>query len=539
MPSYNEALAYYLRNAPPSRYPEYSGPWNDEFNDWMGTIMAENGYQTMEEVPMSLVDEYTIRGGGSEEQPIEQALGNRLINDYLIPDMDQDAARQQEAQEILSRYQPALDSSRQTITDMLTVGPDGWSNIGGQELAMSNTATQEQLGFLQEQIAALSGSLDVDLQERTAALQAQLATLQQGLDTFTEAERAALAQQLEANFNSLETEVSTRRDALATELASMGQAIDAQDASRQAALQTEVDKLSAALEPMKALRIQGAEALAASINLGAQSERDRIMAETARQGYVGGSTATDAALMRASIDGRQDAARGLIAAQEANAGDDLSLAQYGARGFRDIADSTTGLRFDSSMYGAGETRGLTDYGATQRRGISDFGAAGERAIAGTDAAGRLDFTRFGAGETRALSDYGSGARRQVRDMGATETRGVKDAGSQRKFTLFSNDIARRLSALSAPVQAVNAEFGLKNAAAEYGQSGLRRAFDNLSFFDLGGGMAPTNATYQQGANTTTGDAFSDIGGALVGAAGKMANASNWWKKPPAGDDTGL
>jgi hypothetical protein len=541
MASFDELVAYYQRNAPPSRYEPFSGPWNDEYNQWLGTIMAENGYERYEDVPMALLDEYEIRGG-DVDMPFEQALGNRVINDYVIPDLDADAGRQAEARQILSNYGQALDSSRQTLNDAVTVGPDGWTNLGSQELAMSNAATQEQLGFLQEQIAALSGSLDIDLQERAASLQTQLDTLRQGLDTFTEAERAALAQQLETNFNALETETTARRDALATELAGMGEAINAQEAARRAALQTEVDKLTAALEPMKAIRIQGAEALAASVNLGAQSERDRIMAEQARGGYIGGSTSTDAALARATINARQEAARGLISAQEANAGDDLSLARYAAGGERGISDDTTGLRFDADLYGVGQTRGLSDYDAQQRRGITDFGAGETRGIASRDAVNRLDFTRYGADQTRALGDYGTSERRGIRDMGATDTRGIRDAGSQRKFTLFSNDIARRLNALSAVPQAINTEFAMRDAADQYGQSGLRRSFDNLSFFNLGGGMAPTQATYQQGANTTTGEAFQNVGAGLVGIAGNIGQANQWWqKKPPAtgGGDTGL
>lgn len=85
-----------------------------------------------------------------------------------------------------------------------------------------------------------------------------------------------------------------------------------------AALEQEIAALTAAQAPMAEARIQGAEVLASSINLGAQSTRDQIVANAAQQGFLGTDSGTEGALMRATLAARADAANKLSDAKLVN-----------------------------------------------------------------------------------------------------------------------------------------------------------------------------------------------------------------------------
>lgn len=111
----------------------------------------------------------------------------------------------------------------------------------------------------------------------------------------------------------------------------------------------------AALDPLAKERIRAADTLVAGINQSLESERDRLTAEAAAKGFVGSSSAEDAALLRATIGARQDAASTMGAAKVANATDRRGLFDETARGrastefgrlagVRGSADATTGFR---------------------------------------------------------------------------------------------------------------------------------------------------------------------------------------------------
>ena len=311
----------------------------------------------------------------------------------------------------------------------------------------------------------------------------------------------------------------------------MGQAITAQDAARRDALQTELAGLTAAQQPLNDIRIKGAETLASSVNLGVQSQQDAITAQMAQQGYLGSDTGTNNALMRASLEGRAAAAKALADAKTLNATDDRSIAQHGATEGRSIADQTTAAKFQLANFGATEGRGLGDYDATSQKAIADLGAESTQNISSADAQNRLKLAQFSADENRSLADYGATQKRGIADLGATDTRNINDAAAQRKLGYFSNDITRRLASLSLPQAAVQAEFDLRNSADNYGQSGLKRSQSNLDFFNIGTASSPTNAIYTGNTANTTGSMLSNVGAGLVGLAGSIGNANNWWTKP--------
>ena len=546
--------------------------------------------------------------------PVEKGFYDYTMDNYVYPDLEADKQRRALAGDVLNQYQPALDAQRSLINDTLVTDANGNSGLLNRELAASNTASQEQLAALNAQITSMTGNLDGELAAKGQALREQVAAYAAGLSKYTAAERAALATRLQENFASLAGEVSSKKDNLQAQLASMGTAVTELDAAKQAslqsqiaglnsalgtetaglrsALQTETGSLRTALDeetaglkaaqiPLNETRVKGAETLASSINLGVERAEDGVTAQFARNGYLGGDTGTSNALMRATLEGRANAANAVADARNLNATDDRGIAARAAtegrslstraandeRGIsnrfandtrtianqaatdgRAIADSTATNRFDLAKFGADGTRTLGDYDAASRKAIADLGAESGQAIGSLDAQNQLKLDQLSADSTRSLSDYGATQRRGIGDLGATDTRGINDSAAQRKMSYFNADITRRLAALSLPQAAVQAEFDIRNSADNYSQSGLGRAQNNMSFFNIGTSQAPNTQTYtgaatnmnNQGStaqaytgntNNGAGSALGNFGAGMIGLAGSIGNANNWWSKP--------
>jgi hypothetical protein len=470
----------------------------------------------------------------------EQALGDYALQQGQA-DILRDAERKKEAEQILAGYQPTFDAARGTIADMYPTVPGQNSAMLNSELAASDAAAKAQTDALNAQLATLSGSLTGELAAKAANIQNQVASLTAGLGTFTAAERTSLAQQVASQFQALDQEVAARRQALTAQLSTMGSAISAHDVAMRTALQAELGQLNAAQEPLNAARISGAQTIASSINLGAQAQQDRVRADAAQAGYVGSSTGTDMAIARAAIGGRQGAAEAMSNATIQNATDTAGIARYGANTEFNIAAGTAGANRDLGFYGAGENRTVSDYGAAGTRGISDFSSTGVRTIDNNANTGNLNISNFGAGETRTLGDYGATARKATTDFGAGEKRNISDTAAGRGLSLFSNDLQRRLAALSLPAQAVQQEFKVRGMADSYGQSGFDRTMNNLNYFRTNAGAAPSMATFT--GNTGIDNGLDNLGAGIVSAAGGIAKANNYWASPkttgPTIDSSGL
>lgn len=376
-----------------------------------------------------------------------------------------------------------------------------------------DTHTAAATAALNTQLGALKDSLSGELATKAANLQQQVATLTAGLGKYTAEERAALTQQVADQFKSLGAEVETKRGAITQQLATMGQGITDQDTSRRTALQSELDGLNAAQAPLNAARVAGAQTLAASVNLGAQSEQDRLRAQAGRSGYVGDSSGDNMAIARAVVGGRQQAAQALADANTANATDTSGIAKYGATKGYGIADVTAGQRQQLTNSGATDNRNLTDYSAGQTRGVSDFSSAGERAIADTAAKGTLDINSLNANDTRTLGDYGATQGRGISDFGANtgavianqnadqklqlnafgagENRTLSDYGSSNNRAISSTDADQKLqlNTLGAGENRTLSDFGSnqQRAIGDLSVNDTRNISDsaasrNLSFF---------------------------------------------------------
>lgn len=490
---------------------------------------------------------------GKEQEAYEKGFSDYVLNNYIYPDIQSDEQRSQEAQTILANYRPQLDAARATIASMFPGANGEQSAMLAEQLGYNTEVTNDQLAALQAQqqadtaslgtlLTSLKANLDVETAAKADSLMAQLSELNAGITTLTAAQRQALAQQIADNYQSLETELASKGQSLQAELQALSTATDAQSAARKQALEVELQKLYAAQEPLNAIREKGAQTLATAVNLGVQTAMDKTVADMAQQGYVGGSSGTDAALMRASVGGRQQAAQALADARLQNATDVANIGQYGAQEGYTLDTDAAAARYKDSVYGANQTRSLADYGAGQTRTIANNNAAETRTISNADADARAKLTQFGASEKRTLADYGASQNRSLSDYGATQTKALSDYGSsetrkisdssaQRKLGYFDQDIARRLSSLSLPSQAVQAEFQLKNMADEYGQSGLKRAMSNLEWFNTGQSAAPGTTAYTGYQGTDSG--FENLGAGLASLATSIGNANKWWSSPTA------
>lgn len=115
-----------------------------------------------------------------------------------------------------------------------------------------------------------------------------------------------------------------------------------------------------ALAPLLAARTNEAETAVAAVNQGLESERDRLTAEQAMQGFYGGSSMDDASQVRATIAARQAAAQLLGQAGVANATDT-----------RGIGDDTARSGFDISGRQAAGVKNATDTETNMRQGYFD------------------------------------------------------------------------------------------------------------------------------------------------------------------------
>ena len=459
--------------------------------------------------------------GGTSTTNAEDYLLQNAINNGLL-DMEKDKDRAEQARNLQKQYDDIFKSGTSTLAGLYdgtqlknenqavdTATANLLGSLDSQRIARTgalNTYTDAEKAALAKQITDKNAAIGVDVAARNKALQAQIAAQQQAIQAEMATKNAALATDLNTRRGAISTEVDARNAALAaqgaarkdalgnevsayqsslaseldkkgaaltTEINTLGEAIKTATASRntalaaelvsrKAALEDEVGKLRAAQEPLNAERLNAAQTQATAVNLASQAAQDRTLAQFAQDGYVGGSSGTDAALMRASIAGRQGAAEAVGNAKVANASDvagidrysatqGRSLADYGSGQTRTIADADTTQVQDLSKYGAGQNRTLSNYGAEQNRGISDYGAKEGRTLADFVSDQTRGITDYGSGQNRQLTDFGSIEGRNLANYGAGQTRTAADfaSGETRKVSDYGTGQIRTLSDFNA------------------------------------------------------------------------------------------
>lgn len=501
--------------------------------------------------------------------------------------------------------------------------------VTAAQTAAASQAQATQLAALQQSIAAMQGNLQGALAEKAAALQQMIASMNSNLDQFDATQKAALSQQIATQQKDLEESIATQRQALTEEINALGanaganaqakgaalqqeiaalqgasdaqsvarraalqdqltklqSGIDTEGASKRAALEQEIAGLTAAQAPMAQARLKAAQLQATAVNVGLEHTKDQLTADQAKAGYFGGSTFQDAALARAAIGARQQAAQAVGSAETSNAADTRDIAVRSATEGRSISDALAAGTRGVTTQGANDTRSLADEqagnnatiaarGVTGTRtiaealadaqnSIADRGATGNAALTGAFAQGRQALGDAGAtglagiqtntganrmaiGNTGATTTYGNvstgaDARRSIGDalaqgqFGLTSTyakdvQSAQNANAAAKGTYYDQNYNRSLgAALTLPTLASNLA-GTLTSLDNYGQSGLARTQGLLNWWNTNQGTAPTGS-YVPVQASNSGNDIANLGAGLLGAGINVGNANNWWRTP--------
>lgn len=394
-----------------------------------------------------------------------------------------------------------------------------------QEFANTDQATAASVSALSTATNALQQNLTGDLANRAAALQQQIQTLGSNLDQLDATQRSALAAQISATQANLEQSVAAQKIALQNQVEALGGIATAEAAARKTALEQEIAGLNAAQQPLADARVKAAQLQATAVNVGLERTRDQLTANNARAGYVGGSTAQDAAMTRATVDARQRSAEAIGGAQTANAIDTRDIGARGASGQRTIADALTSANRDIAATGATGNYNLTSGLATGTRTIADAGAAGAAGITNQTAQSRAGIGALNANTQFADQVFGADQKRSIGDALASGNYSLATQGTAAKTAFQNADFGRTMNASLAltavPQNLVTTLNGLDN----YANSGLNRAQNTLNWWSTGSGAAPTpGITPVQPSNT--GNDISNLGAGVANAA-----LNKWWNTP--------
>lgn len=426
--------------------------------------------------------------------PVEQVLGQTAL-DRVNADLAADPRRQEEAQTIVNTVNRNMDDAllaNQALTGTqfdsagyLRANPDvnAWAIQMVQQGQYPDVNTAAKAHF------DIFGAAEGRNAPQATRLQLENYQADDVAARLNASAQAAATTKLDA-INQRMREMTAALDRMQGDRSG---ALDAQTAQlRQGLAQLELERREAQQELARA-RVAAAETEVTGINLGLQAERDRIVAENAKQGFIGGSTMQDSALARATIGARQEAARSMGGAKVANAMD-----------VRQLGDEIANARY-----------GITGLDATTRRGITDDTSRG----------------RF------SLADSISGSRVGVSNELADAMRAGTDTGTRMRATYFDNDLTRRLQSSLFPIELNKQRLNLIDVPSQIGQSGYNRLSNFFNLFSTNQGAPPTS-TFMPVQPSTTGTGIAQLGAGLTSAALAYGNANNWGVKPTVPTGTG-
>lgn len=122
-----------------------------------------------------------------EEVPLEQDLLDRVLNDYLYPDLEQDKQRRQQAQGVLDRYNGAIDEAIRI----------NQGNLNGNRL-------KDELAYSESLGSRLGSALDTEFGSRMSAIDSLQADRLAALDPVTSARSKAAQTEIAAINQGLE-----------------------------------------------------------------------------------------------------------------------------------------------------------------------------------------------------------------------------------------------------------------------------------------------------------------------------------------------
>ena len=262
------------------------------------------------------------------------------------------------------------------------------------------------------------------------------------------------------------------------------------------------------VDPLLQSRLDAAESQASAASLGEQAARDQIAADMAAQGYIGGSSFSDAQNARATIAARTAAAQALGTARIANATDVLNINN-------EATDST----YDTET-------GIT----TQRLGVGNSAIDAINKARTTAADQTLAVDNAAADSIyKALTEALAG-RLGVKNEASDAIYDAANWGAGQKLSYLDADNKRRLSNLETPIDLANQEVNLNTAIDNAGWAGLNRSLAALDWWKLANASGGGTTTAAPTTTDTTTSVAGAIGPSLVNAGLSTAQANNWWQK---------
>lgn len=483
----------------------------------------------------------------SAEKSYEQELFDQVNRDYIQPDLAEDANRRTLAdtltQQATTDYQTARDLAGQSIGPSFNAdayfaanpdvaeayartGPDAnGRKMSAQQFAQNHydtygktegrqgeftsrlqrelantdqtaqaiagsagTASTEQIAALEQQIAAMRASQDVNQIARADALQQQVDALRSNIDTRSndqiaalDQEIASLGQNLDAESRSRVQALQTQRDALTNNLSQFGQ--DARDAAttqsndrwqvlsgeyrtREDALNKQLNNQGAAINTRAASQLSGLQAeiaaMRGSLDQFQQTKADALEAQlnsltanidsydSAQQAALTQEITKLAAAQLPVSQARIQQADNLVTAINVGLEDtrDRFDANQAAQGFiggssmasGNLARAVVGARQqaaqvmgDARVANATDDRSINSRGATEGRSISDATSGNRFSLGQYGANSRFGNAVYGADEARRLTDELASGSRSINDLSAQERYALDTYGNETAY----------------------------------------------------------------------------------------------------------
>jgi hypothetical protein len=458
----------------------------------------------------------------TEEGLYDESIGS--LNNQVLNDANLAQTTQQLESQTGTDY-----STLNGVLGSAISAPGGISQVTAQEQTAASTAATAQLQALAASVSAMSGTLTGNL---AAQQQALLQSIQQQItnaNTYGDAASQALSQQIQTQLGDLQTSIGQQQTALQTEIQQLSGAADASSQAQLAALQTQLQQLNAAEAPVADATTKAAQAQVTAVNMGEAQAKNQIQGQQALQGFVGGSSELDNALVQAGIQAQQAGAADVGAANVENAQAYQTIANTGANTQANIANNLAQQQQAIAGQSATGTNTLADALATGTQNLNDTGAAGQAAIKNT-VAGQIE----NAQDTGATTGYGNtaaeiAAQNSLAATSDTDQFNIASTEAQQQEENVDQNYSQSLSAALAQTALPGQEASELESEDNLQNTGLLDAQNALNWWSTSS-AAPTPT-----ASTTTassaGNTIAAGGTGLLNAAVSVGNSNKWWQSP--------
>lgn len=466
-------------------------------------------------------------GPATTNQPVEQGLYNETINQLNNEVLnDQNLATDTQA---LQNSNIAGYNQLGQVLQQAVAPPGGLSQVTVQEQAAATTAATTQLNALAQSVSSMQSSLSGTLAQQAAALQQAIQQQQSNIATYGDTASQALTQQINQQLSDLQNSIGQQQSALQTQIQQLSGAADASSQAQLATLQTQLQQLNSAEAPVAQARNAAAQMQVTAVNIGEAQAKNQIEAQQQLQGFVGGSTELDNALVQAGIGAQQQGATAVGNAALENAQDYQGIANQGANTQANIGNTLATQQQAITGQGATGQAQLAGALATGTQALQDTGAAGQAGITNTVAQQQEQTANTGAQQQYANTAAGLAQQNQLNNALAQGQYGITSTQAQQQQTDLNNQFGQSLAAALAQAALPGQEASSIAATDNLQNAGLLNAQNALNWWATNS-AAPTPTTTNQTASTA-GNTIAAAGSGLLNAATSIGNANNWWQTP--------